>query len=438
MTSRKERTLSIRNTWSLAWFETVVLPNLPRGVTGYYGWMEITRSPNTTLDLIKLFPNLPWSAGIVSFDLIKSIDFIKENPDFPFLDWSILTHNEHISLKDIDDNPHFPWDYETMSYRVDLTFEFVKKHSDKNWNYMKLSEQGDLWEDINKNAQNYCVYAATHNPRITLEFIERHLDLYVEAEWYLNYIAGMRMVTLEFIEKHIGIFKTANIGKNPNVTLEFIQKHKINLTDEMICSFSEFNPSVSPELVKNNPHVLWSWSKLSARENFCPRENPEFPWDWRGYTMNPKFKFENVPEEHLDKLNWYTISNMHKLTIEQLNKYTRYIEWLHFTRNPHVTMKFVSEHPEFPWVYENLPDNDNCTLEILNRYKHRDNLMQQYRVFTKSLAVDKEAFIEREYRRHLAAYRIQQRWNLARTDPNYALCRKKLERDFDEYASYAS
>ncbi len=102
-------------------------------------------------------------------------------------------------------------------------------------------------------------------------------------------------------------------------------------------------------------------------------------------------------------------------------------------------MKFVANHPEFPWVHENLPMNMNCTLEILNRYKDPRHSTHQHIVNTKPLLADKEAFIEREYTRHLAAYRIQQYWIRVRTDPNYAICRKKLERDFAEYkAHYAS
>lgn len=436
----------VNEEWAFTWFNIVILHNLKaadllQNVQSNFVWIEITRNPNTTLELIKMYVNLPWNTDIISHSLIKSIDFIKENPDFPFLNWNILSYNSNISLKDIDDNPQFPWNYDTMSCRTDLTHEFVKKHADKNWNYMTLSEREDLWDDINKNAQNYCVYAATHNPRITLEFIERHLDLYVQQEWYLNSISRMKIVTLEFIEKHINIFKHTKIEMNPNVTLDFLRKHNFELVRDWTRprNFSEYNPNVTPELVKNNPDVFWHWDKLTARENFSPMENPEFPWDWGHYHENPNFTFEAVPEDNLRQLNWEVISRHRVLTINQIIKYNEYINWGEFSKNNHVTMKFVADHPEFPWVHENLTMNENCTLEILNRYKHSMHSTHQHRVNTKPLLADKEAFIEREYKRHLAAYRIQQYWIRVRTDPNYALCRKKLERDFAEYkAHYAS
>lgn len=444
MISRKERTLSVRNQvneeWSFYWFNNVILANLRaehliKNVNTDVIWIGITLNPNTTLELIKYYVNLPWDDYLISKNLIKSIDFIKENPDFPFLNWSILSYNENISLKDIDDNPQFPWDYKNMSCRTDLTHEFVKKNIDKNWDYMMLSEREDLWDDINKNAQNYCVYSAIHNPRITLEFIERHLDLYLQQDWYLNEIARMKIVTQEFIEKHIEIFKKTSIALNPNVTPEFLKKHNFDIVHDMYISsvYSEYNPSVTPEMVRKHPDVLWNWDKLSARENFCPRENPDFPWDWGSYTKNPKFKFENVPEQHLNKLNWDTISLHHKLTIEQINIYSDYIRWNHFTINPHVTMKFVTDHPEFPWVHKNLWLNVNCTINIINHYKNE--IWPISPIYNLSLAFDKEVFIVNKYKRHLAAYRIQQQWDLARTDPNYSLCEKKLERDFELYVS---
>jgi hypothetical protein len=221
------------------------------------------------------------------------------------------------------------------------------------------------------------------------------------------------------------------------VTLDFLRKHKFDLVHNWTRTrnFSEHNPSVTPELVRNNPDVFWHWDKLTARANFSPIENPDFLWDWGHYHENPKFAFENVPEEHLNELDWQFISRYNKLTIEELNKYKKYIKWEQFSMNPNVTMKFVGSHPEFPWVYENLPMNANCTIKMLNRYRHPTHSSQQHIVNTKSLDADREAFVEREYKRHLAAYRIQQQWHLARSDPNYALCRKKLEEDYAAYAS---
>lgn len=452
MTSRNERTTILRNEvneqWSLFWFNNILqnlkAENLINSTQNNVIWVDITRNPNTTLELIKIYPNLPWNADIISYSLIKSIDFIKQNPDFPFLNWKILSQNMGISLKDIEDNPEFPWDYNNMSYRTDLTFEFVKKHADKNWNYKTLSERECMWDDINENTHNYCVYSAVYNPRITLEFIERHLELYMEQEWYLNRIAKMKIVTLEFIEKHINIFKspvgphTPEITSNPNVTLDFLRKHDFDVVRNWprTFNFSKCNPNVTPELVKNNPYVFWHWCALTARANFSPIKNPEFPWDWAYYHENPNFTFDAVADDKLSLLNWDVISMHKQLTINQIIKYMNYINWSAFTKNQHITMKFVDDHPEFPWVYENLTMNENCTLEVFNRYKHTippPHLI--YKLINKPLLSDKEAFIEPEYKRHLAAYRIQQHWNLVRTDPNYALCRKKLNKEYDDYAS---
>jgi hypothetical protein len=91
-------------------------------------------------------------------------------------------------------------------------------------------------------------------------------------------------------------------------------------------------------------------------------------------------------------------------------------------------MNTIEKTPEFPWCYLYIPSNPNCNLAMLDKYKEFSTF---HKIAAKSLETDKEAFIKQRYREHLAAYRIQQYWILVRTDPNYALCRKKLEADWD-------
>jgi hypothetical protein len=300
MTSRKERTSNLRTVvygeWQDLWFRNVILKNLkPEDLADTHAntflWIQITGNSNTTIELVESYINLPWRWDIVCHSLIKSMDFVKRHLGSSCLVWSALSANKNISLNDIESNLHLPWNWKNISSRDDITDEFVKRHADKEWDILALSERANLWEDINKNAQNYCVMSAVHNPNITLEFIERHIEIY-EMQDLLNIrrIASMKIVTLDFIEKHLNIFYGSWLSSNPNLTIEFMRKYPDEDWD--MRKFSRCNPTVTPELVINNPEFNWDWEVLSTRSNFSPREHPEFPWNWKGYSRNENFNFE--------------------------------------------------------------------------------------------------------------------------------------------------
>jgi hypothetical protein len=260
------------------------------------------------------------------------------------------------------------------------------------------------------------------------------MNVYVENDFALRFIASMSVVTLEFIEKYFHHFMSHWLAGNPNITIDFVFEYDLHTRDTFMCDFSLLNPSVTPELVKSYSDIPWDWYTLSKRPNFSPKEHPEFPWNWNKYALNPNFNIENVPENCLKELSWNQLSrNLDICSKDQLNKYSFYINWGEMTKNPHITMDFVFNHPEFPWWYDDLPLNPNCTFAVLMKYPAERIIDNLYRICKSSLKVDKANFINTQYKRHLAAYRIQQHWHLVRSDPNYALCRKKLERDFDYY-----
>jgi len=448
MTTRKERTVQftteIENQWSYYWFNNVILKHLKAehlsdNLKNKFIWIEITRNPNTTTEIVESYINLPWNWNIICYSLIKSIDFVLRNYQSVPIDWSALSMNMNISLDDIENNLHLPWVWKTISCRDDLTPEFVVRHQDKDWDIRALSERANLWEDINKNAQNYCVHSAVYNPKITVEFIERHMELYTKegVEWYLTRILQMNMIGLDFIERHIELLISVKqshlISHNPNVTVEFIIKHPEIWWDMRV--ISEYNPNITPEIVVANPELKWDWDMLIIRPNFSPSDyrDPEFELFWRRYSSsNPAFDFRYVPDKKLSSLNWeYLSQSNHIQTVEAIEKYKKYINWRKLSASQFITMKFVKDHPEYPWDCEGLLMNTNCSLETYETHKYLVPTHLQLKIFEKSLKTEKDAFIDPKIREYLAAYRIQQCWIRARTDPNYALCRKKLEADWD-------
>ena len=68
--------------------------------------------------------------------------------------------------------------------------------------------------------------------------------------------------------------------------------------------------------------------------------------------------------------------------------------------------KFIQNNPDKPWIW---------------KWKSKNTFNKE-----------KEDFIIEEYRKHLAAYRIQNRWKNARVNPYCCLGLNKINRDYDQ------
>ena len=78
-------------------------------------------------------------------------------------------------------------------------------------------------------------------------------------------------------------------------------------------------------------------------------------------------------------------------------------DWYEISNNPNITMKDILNNPDKSWNWSSLSSNP----------------------FTK----EKEEFIERMYRRHLAAVFIQNTYKNALVNPNCQLGLNRIERD---------
>ena len=72
-------------------------------------------------------------------------------------------------------------------------------------------------------------------------------------------------------------------------------------------------------------------------------------------------------------------------------------------------MKYVEHHPEHPWDWSGISQND--------------------------LKKEKNTFIEKKYREHLSAFKIQQWFYHIKLNPNYNYCRKRVNMIYDRYLS---
>ena len=129
--------------------------------------------------------------------------------------------------------------------------------------------------------------------------------------------------------------------------------------------------------------------------------------------------------------NWDSISENPNITIEFINKYPdKPWDWDWVSKNPNITMEIIDNNPDKPWKWNYISINPNITMEFINKYPNKSwnwsNI--SYNKFTK----DKNEFILREYKKHLASFKIQQWYHNIRMNPEYKFCRKRVNDFYDK------
>jgi len=143
------------------------------------------------------------------------------------------------------------------------------------------------------------------------------------------------------------------------------------------------------DFVLQHPEHPWNWCMISRNSSLTMKyveQHPEHPWHWNGISWNSTLTMEFV-EQHLEHpWNWSGISC-----------------------NSTLTMEYVEQHPEHPWNWNGISCND----------------------FKKA----KKTFLEKKYKEHLSAFKIQQWFHHIKLNPNYNYCRKQVNMFYDRYLS---
>ena len=164
------------------------------------------------------------------------------------------------------------------------------------------------------------------------------------------------------------------------------------------------------EFIDKYPDKLWNWYGISSNPNITMEfidKYPDKPWDWEWISMNPNITMEiidNNPDKPLD--------------------------WNYISCNPNITMEFIDKYPNKPWNWNFISYNPNITMEFINKYPNKPWNWGyiSYNKFIKN----KNEFILREYKKHLASFKIQQWYHNIRMNPEYKFCRKRVNDFYDK------
>lgn len=84
-----------------------------------------------------------------------------------------------------------------------------------------------------------------------------------------------------------------------------------------------------------------------------------------------------------------------------------YIPWDYFNTfsiNPNIIMDIIKANPDISWDFQLLSENKNITWDIVKN--NLDKNWNWYELSRHIFTKDKELFFEKEYRKHMALYRI--------------------------------
>jgi len=90
------------------------------------------------------------------------------------------------------------------------------------------------------------------------------------------------------------------ISKNPNLTLEFIDKYP---DENWNWKHISKNPRLTLDFIDRYPDKDWNWNYISANSNIYIHninDNMDRPWDFNGICVNPNLTFEFI-DKHIDK-----------------------------------------------------------------------------------------------------------------------------------------
>lgn len=235
------------------------------------------------------------------------------------------------------------------------------------------------------------------DPDLPFKFVEETLNT---LPWSFNELSknqGLEIwfLTKYFHHKNIHRWNKFSLSDNGALSIEFLMSNDIGLKPKKKRLSS--NPSLQPEHLKIYETVNWDRYEISKRSDvlaFMPwlkkqviREkyvlslNLAIPFDyivknWRdGWDFNALSKRSDLTLDfirlHLDK-NW----NMREMSENQviteefllehpkgLNEpWKKYLSW-----NPSISLKFMIDHPEFPWDFGWIELNPNITQEDIDK-----------------------------------------------------------------------
>lgn len=170
------------------------------------------------------------------------------------------------------------------------------------------------------------------------------------------------------------------------------------------------NPYISSAFIERYIHKLRHFARLSAHPNLTwdiVRAHPDKPWEFYHLTIHPNISWDIIREN--PTLPWY---------------------YGLLGMSPKITWDIIVSSPDIPWDYQYVSQNPHITRAIVEAYPEKPwnwiQLLQAHPDFFDPTPEEEVAF----YREVFAARRIWRAWFRANTNPAFAVCRRRLLREY--------
>lgn len=261
----------------------------------YWNWHLLT--VYTNIRTIERTPNLPWDKQSLSWNRTITLQYIKFHPDIP---WDFATLSHYINIKEIKKDLSLPWNFHALSSNPTLTSGFLIEYINQDWDWDLLSTNEYLyfdklinistnwnWIELSKNhglTKNFVrfyfdqfntpnllrniyrnkiipikdilsdplwpkeIFLLSYHPEITADHILSHnLDKSIVENLCVN--QGLKVTDLQkLIDENIELDFTL-LSTNPNLSFNFIHKHKDKKWNYVVLSQNHFNYERQEEIV---------------------------------------------------------------------------------------------------------------------------------------------------------------------------------------------
>lgn len=337
----------------------------------FFSVSQLSCNPNLTIKIIKAFPNEKWEC----FYILKhkninesDLDYLKHIVNFYVYIYSLqISQNPNITLNYVLQNKDIDWNYHYLSHYMNITINDVINNPDFPWNYEKLSF------NINISQEDTCKLC--DKPWCYIAFNDMTYSMryngYTLRVQQIYKLLDYGIITSlpinDFIKVDFEGHIDLNTGKN-NEILKFNDKDVDN---------SDFHLYLI-----HSKNINYNDLKTRFRDSEV----------YRYYCKNEKITTNEIISIFDDNNGndvFYSVTSNSSLSLQELHTNNKLKEYILTDKN--------------------------------KSYGYGKNK------FTKS----KFEFILNEYKKHMAAYKIQNRWKNARLNPYCKLGINKINRDMD-------
>jgi hypothetical protein len=336
----------------------------------------------------------------------KYLEFIRPYMANPLFNWYSFSGNPNLNLQFIFDNPQYPWELDRVCRRSDIPIDTV------------IERYGHLGKEVWINLMT--------RDDMTIDYIEAH----PEYPWPYSHSSDLKKknLTIEFLKKHES---EVQLWQNIHFQMEYTVKEFITAFPEHVDeeTILHYTGMTSAQVMQADDALINALSNSRTCKNIPEIVDmyPNAKWDWAEISFNPH------------------------LTISFIKKYRAKINWSYLTSK--IDKKLINANPKLPWNFKMYHYRTDITrselLEHITEYtdgicfgKHpelrfRDLANKEIikwninSITWNTFEGERRDFFEQRFREYLAAYRIQQYYNLVSSAPVYLICRKRIALDYE-------